>query len=608
MISFKIEPVTIVKYDLQLLKDGQVVGLINRVDSYSQAEVLIEMLLKSIGTLDTRPPGIPQNVRISDTGLLEWDVPTDEGMGLDGFIVLKDGNYFAKIHRDVPSCQLTPMDYGFFTVHAYDAANPPNHSNASVAVEWKDRIAPPAPYDLRIDGNGILTWEASEDSVRFAVFKNHLIIDYSNFRHFDLLDHYGAISVVAYDAAGNESTHSLLIAREEPEGPIVRAGTRSVWKEPGSADDSINTPMGDQARFSSLPCFPNAPQLFNQGLNWERNVVLLNPDAPVRRVLLNNRTMKPELSRLEPVEPIQELVKVRCFHNFVFPDDSGANQVKINGICMAVDALNPRIVHHLYKAAFGYEGDWFTAGDLQTWPGDQYRHHGRLVDGPLWYGAQGGGRTRAGTVRWGEFEEGPPDHALGIITPSWVNYRIQPTLENGKECLSYDIPNTWITHAVQADNWESYTGTNPHRRAGTRYATKTDLSAQMQSLLGRWMAKVAYTHGFYQIDSGAGQIGFAYSIEQNDGQMDPAKPVGVALRTIDRLKRVHGYSPVVVKYSGYGNPPVKPDSMPLDQWKYLNDMWGILENVYPVLDNRPGNWGGAGRRRAPLKPPIRERF
>jgi len=389
-----------------------------------------------------------------------------------------------------------------------------------------------------------------------------------------------------------------------PPPPPPEPVKRSVYKEPGSPDDAINRPICDRAKFSASRF--NPPVDFHQGYNYERNVVLFDPQAPLIPVYPNWKPGEDAFAKtFERRRKVSNtpLISIRCPKNFMWTEGSKAGDDKLNGICIALGE-NPREVHHLYN--FCMDAGVAYARVVQTWPKDAYAAYGRWIDGPLYYGSQGGSRLRAGTIRYGEFINGPAMHALGMIMVSRVRYRVQPSKPDGEECLSYDTPNTWVTPALQADSWESYGGTDPHRRAGTRYALPQDVSPAMRTQAGKWIAQTMYWYGAYDVDAGAGQPGFAFGIEPNMGQR-PDLPKGTAIRAIDAFEAKHGFSPRVKNTDGFGSPRQR-GGLTADHFAYLLDMDDIFRNARPVLDNRPGQWGGAGNPRVPLKGPILETF
>lgn len=372
-----------------------------------------------------------------------------------------------------------------------------------------------------------------------------------------------------------------------PEPPPPVPAKRSAYREPGHPTDAINSPIGSNAKFAPNAHF-DPPKDFPVGYNVERDIVILVPDATLIDVLPNAGGFDANADRFKAISTTP-IARIRCPRTFSYTDHSEVGMIKGNSCAYALMGDN-RTVVHLYNFAMK-DGKAF-AKFVQEWPREAYEKTGKLIDGPLYYGAHGGSRLRSGTIRVGEFTTGPAMHALSIIMPSARRFRVQPPIKDGAECLSYDVKNTWITPALQGDKWDTYGGTDPYVRAGTRYALPEDISGRMLTQAGKWIAQTLYWFGCYDVDAGAGQPGFAWSHEPG--------PDGREVKAMDVFESVHKFSPRQVNWSGY--PRAKSTANAGQNGSnFVLDMDLMFRSLRAVLDNRPGQWGGAGVPRAPLK-------
>lgn len=188
---------------------------------------------------DTQKPSAPANVRASDvtdtTATISWSASTDN-VGVQGYKVLSGNEELADVtDTSVTLQELAPETAYTLTVVAYDAAG--NQSEpASVTfttAEEADTQSPSAPAEVSAeditDTTAMISWTASTDNKGVAgyrikngevILKDQVTDTQAQLTNLNPGTEY-VISVVAYDAAGNESDPGTVsfTTLGEPEKP-----------------------------------------------------------------------------------------------------------------------------------------------------------------------------------------------------------------------------------------------------------------------------------------------------------------------------------------------------------------------------------------------------
>lgn len=173
---------------------------------------------------DTQAPSKPENIKADDitttSASISWDASTDN-VGVKGYLV-KNGDELLKVITEGTGTSLdglTPATEYTLTVIAYDAAgnqSEPAHITFTTAAET-DTESPSAPAEVRADDitdtTAMISWTASTDNKGVAgyrikngevVLKDQVTDTEAQLNNLKPGTDY-VISVVAYDAAGNES-------------------------------------------------------------------------------------------------------------------------------------------------------------------------------------------------------------------------------------------------------------------------------------------------------------------------------------------------------------------------------------------------------------------
>lgn len=212
---------------------------------------------------DTQKPSAPANVRASDvtdtTATISWSASTDN-VGVQGYKVLNGNEELADVtDTSVTLQELAPETAYTLTVVAYDAAG--NQSEpASVTfttAEEADTQSPSAPAEVSAnditDTTAMISWTASTDNKGVAgyrikngevILKDQVTDTQAQLTNLNPGTEY-VISVVAYDAAGNESdpgtvSFTTLGETEKPdtEKPSIPADVKAENITAASADIS----------------------------------------------------------------------------------------------------------------------------------------------------------------------------------------------------------------------------------------------------------------------------------------------------------------------------------------------------------------------------------
>ena len=212
---------------------------------------------------DTQKPTAPANVRASDvtdtTATISWNASTDN-VGVQGYKVLNGNEELADVtDTSVTLQELAPETAYTLTVVAYDAAG--NQSEpASVTfttAEEADTQSPSAPAEVSADDitdtTAMISWTASTDNKGVAgyrikngevILKDQVTDTQAQLTNLNPGTEY-VISVVAYDAAGNESdpgtvSFTTLGETEKPdtEKPSIPADVKAENITAAAADIS----------------------------------------------------------------------------------------------------------------------------------------------------------------------------------------------------------------------------------------------------------------------------------------------------------------------------------------------------------------------------------
>lgn len=212
---------------------------------------------------DTQKPSAPANVRASDvtdtTATISWNASTDN-VGVQGYKVLNGNEELADVtDTSVTLQELAPETAYTLTVVAYDAAG--NQSEpASVTfttAEEADTQSPSAPAEVSADDitdtTAMISWTASTDNKGVAgyrikngevILKDQVTDTQVQLTNLNPGTEY-VISVVAYDAAGNESdpgtvSFTTLGETEKPdtEKPSIPADVKAENITAAAADIS----------------------------------------------------------------------------------------------------------------------------------------------------------------------------------------------------------------------------------------------------------------------------------------------------------------------------------------------------------------------------------
>lgn len=212
---------------------------------------------------DTQKPSAPANVRASDvtdtTATISWSASTDN-VGVQGYKVLNGNEELADVtDTSVTLQELAPETAYTLTVVAYDAAG--NQSEpASVTfttAEEADTQSPSAPAEVSADDitdtTAMISWTASTDNKGVAgyrikngevILKDQVTDTQAQLTNLNPGTEY-VISVVAYDAAGNESdpgtvSFTTLGETEKPdtEKPSIPADVKAENITAAAADIS----------------------------------------------------------------------------------------------------------------------------------------------------------------------------------------------------------------------------------------------------------------------------------------------------------------------------------------------------------------------------------
>lgn len=554
---------------------------------------------------DTLPPFQITNLQINHAvGHLTWTIAVDQDAGSNqqvtgvvGYSIHVNGQWVGT--TDVPGFYLGSQ-YGLVEVFAFDGATPPNYTGP-VSVEYRDVLPPQPPTNFRISADGLAEWDAVQDIGLGGYVLNgttgpfYLEASQTSFQ----LETYGNYDLASRDMAGNES--DLVFATYvEPIGPQITPGTRSVYKEPGSRFARYNLPINsdivfaDHQHFFPTEDFPN-------GYNWEREVALCDPTAPLIPVYrhIGGTADAPDsfaatYSRRTRTSPLQILGHIRCPINFSFTDAD--NSIKLNSCTYGVGA-DIRVLMHYYQFYKHPDDDFATAKTLV-----EVGNSSRLIDQDALEGSHGGTFLRSPSIRYDEFVNGPAMHALGMVMPGAQRYRppgITDTtlpIANGQPCWTWHPGMHRIGPAKNGDRVSVYSSNDPRCKAGTHYALPTDISGSMRTQLGAWMAKTLYWFGVYDLDSGAGQPGFCYAYDTQGS-------------AFARIEQVHGYSPRVIRWApGWGSPRQR-GAATLAQFNYLLDLDDMFEGLRAVENPLQVTAESSGLvYRCPLKASILEVF
>jgi large repetitive protein len=187
---------------------------------------------------DTTAPSVPAGLTAAAESAnriqLSWTGSTDQGTGVAGYRIYRDGGstpIATTAATSYADTGLTADTQYAYTVSAFDAATPPNDSATSIAAVARtlappaDRTVPTKPPSLaisKVGGNLRLVWGASTDNVAVAGYRVHRSSDgtfgppiasvTSGLTWDDTTaveGVYYTYAVVAYDAAGNTSVRSV---------------------------------------------------------------------------------------------------------------------------------------------------------------------------------------------------------------------------------------------------------------------------------------------------------------------------------------------------------------------------------------------------------------
>ncbi|MFA6105309.1 MAG: hypothetical protein WC725_01770 [Patescibacteria group bacterium] len=189
---------------------------------------------------DTSAPSAPTGVTataISGTQInVSW-APSTDNVGVVGYQIFQNGILIASTTAlSYSGTQLTPEGTYTYTIAACDAAGNVSLQSlpATVTTPILDTIAPSVPFDLSVTGISYsqinLTWSTSTDNVAvigYKIYRDGLQVGTSAANSFAdsglIASTIYAYAVSAFDAAGNVSASSILIATSTTVGspPIV---------------------------------------------------------------------------------------------------------------------------------------------------------------------------------------------------------------------------------------------------------------------------------------------------------------------------------------------------------------------------------------------------
>jgi fibronectin type 3 domain-containing protein len=206
---------------------------------------------------DITAPSVPSGLTVTSASVnsigLSWEVSTDN-VGVSGYRIYRGGTILTSTSGLAYTDNTVSVSNSYsYTILAYDAAGNESDQSSAVSASTNDTSSPSVPAGLKVTSASVssvsISWNSSTDNVGvtgYRIYRGGTILEStSDLTYTDNTVSAGntySYTVLAYDAAGNESTQSSAVtaSTNDTEAPAVPAGLQVTSVSVASVSISWN--------------------------------------------------------------------------------------------------------------------------------------------------------------------------------------------------------------------------------------------------------------------------------------------------------------------------------------------------------------------------------